>query len=141
MPSCKGGPVLGIKTDAKGLVAADSATQLWRCARTPDVCSPLVVDGLVYLCGDGILTCIDAKSGKEHYRERIHGGIYRGSPVYADGKVYLTCQDGNVTVVKAGTSFETVATNELSDNINATPVIADGRIYIRGWKSLYAIGE
>jgi outer membrane protein assembly factor BamB len=141
VPSCKGGPVLGIKPDAMGLVTADSSSEMWRYDRTPDVCSPLVVDGLVYLCGDGILTCIDAKTGKEYYKERVHGGIYRGSPVYADGKIYLPCQDGMVTVVLAGSKFEVLATNKLSDRINATLVIADAHIYIRGWDSLYAIGK
>lgn len=141
VPSCKGGPVLGIKPDATGLVTGDSSAELWRYNRTPDVCSPLVVDGLVYLCGDGILTCIDAKTGKEYYKERTHSGIFRGSPTYADGKVYLPCQDGTVTVVKAGKTFEVLATNELSDRINATLVVADGHIYIRGWESLYSIGK
>ena len=53
----------------------------------------------------------------------------------------MTCQDGTVTVVKAGTKFEVLAQNKLSDSINATPAIADGRIYIRGWDTLYAIGK
>jgi outer membrane protein assembly factor BamB len=141
VPSCKGGPVVGIKPDATGLVTSGSSAELWRYKRTPDVCCPLIADGLVYLCGDGLLTCLDAKTGKEYYRERTHGGTYRGSPVSADGKIYLSCQDGTVVVVKAGTKFEVLATNKLSDWFNATPVIADGSIYIRGWNSLYAIGK
>jgi outer membrane protein assembly factor BamB len=141
VPSCKNGPIVAIKPDAKGLVASGGGAELWRYKRTPDVCCPLIADGLVYLCGDGFLTCLDAKTGKEYYNERTHAGIYRGSPVYADGKIYLTCQDGTITVVKAGNKFEVLATNKLSDRINATPVIADGRIYIRGWDSLYAIGK
>ncbi len=141
VPSCKNGPIVGIKPDATGLVAPGSGAELWRYKRTPDVCCPLIVDGLVYLCGDGNLTCLDAKTGKEYYSERTHSGIFRASPVFADGKIYLTCQDGSVTVVKAGNKFEIVSTNKLSDRVNAIPVIADGRIYIRGWDSLYAIGK
>jgi outer membrane protein assembly factor BamB len=141
VPSCKNGPIVGIKPDATGLIASGSGAELWRYKRTPDVCCPLIADGLVYLCGDGNLTCLDAKTGKEYYSERTHSGIYRASPVCADGKIYLTCQDGTVTVVKAGNKFEVLATNKLSDRVNATPVIADGRIYIRGWDSLYAIGK
>jgi outer membrane protein assembly factor BamB len=96
----------------------------------------------VYLCGDGKLTCLDAKTGAAKYAdERTHSAIHRASPVYADGKVYLTAQDGVVTVVKAGAKFEILATNKLPDKINATPVIADGRIYIRGFDTLYAIGK
>ncbi len=142
VPSCKNGPIVGIKPDATGLVAPGSNAELWRYKHTPDVCCPLIVDGLVYLCDDGNLTCLDAKTGKENYvNERTHAGIHRGSPVFADGKIYLTAQDGTVTVVKAGPKFELLATNKLPDHINATPVIADGRIYLRGWDTLYAIGK
>jgi outer membrane protein assembly factor BamB len=141
VPSCKNGPVVAIKPNATGMVNTGNAAELWRYKRTPDVCCPLIADGLVYLCGDGNLACLDAKTGKEYYSERTHSGKYRGSPVAADGKIYLPCQDGTVTVVKAGTKFEVLATNKLPDYINATPVIADGRIYIRGWDSLYAIGK
>jgi outer membrane protein assembly factor BamB len=141
VPSCKNGPVVGIKPDASGLVTSGSASELWRYKRTPDVCCPLIVDGLVYLSGDGNLTCLDAKTGKEIYSERTHPHIHRASPVYADGKIYLTAQDGTTTVVKAGAKFEILATNKLSDKVNATPVIADGRIYLRGFDSLYAIGK
>jgi outer membrane protein assembly factor BamB len=108
---------------------------------TPDVPSPLVYGGLVYLCGEtGILTCLDAKSGKEHYRERIHSARYRASPVYADGRVYLTARDGTITVIKAGPKFEILAINRLPDQITASPAIAGGRIYLRGFKALYAVG-
>lgn len=141
VPSCKGGPILGIRPIAVGLVDSSGPNQVWRYNRTPDVCSPLVVDGLVYLCGDGILTCIDAKSGSELYKERIHSGIFRSTPVYADGKIFLPCQDGTVIVVKAGKTFEVIATNELADRINETLVVANSHIYIRGWESLYAIGN
>jgi outer membrane protein assembly factor BamB len=141
VPSCKNGPVVGLKPDATGLVAAGGAGELWRYEKTPDVCSPLVLDGLVYLCGDGNITCLDGKTGKKEYGEPIEGGIYRASPVYANGNIYLTSRNGAVTVVKAGKKFESVAVNKLPEKITASPVIVDGRIYLRGWDTLYAIGK
>jgi outer membrane protein assembly factor BamB len=142
VPSAKRGPVVGVKPDAKGLVMAGNKSEQWRRPNnTPDVSSPLVVDGLVYLAGEqGTLYCVDAKTGEEHYAERIHPARYRASPVYADGNVYVTARDGVVTVVKAGPKFEKVAENKLPDQIAASPVIAGGRIYLRGFKDLYAIG-
>jgi len=142
VPSAKQGPVVGLKPDAKGLVMAGNKSEKWRRPKdTPDVSSPLVVDGLVYLAGErGTLYCVDAKTGEEHYAERIHPARYRASPVYADGNVYVTARDGVVTVVKAGPKFEKVAENKLPDQIAASPVIAGGRIYLRGFKELYAIG-
>jgi outer membrane protein assembly factor BamB len=143
VPSAKNGPVVGVKPDATGLVMTDSPFEQWRRARnTPDVPSPLVQDGLVYLCGErGSLICLDAKTGKEYYQQRIHNALYRASPVYADGKVYLTARDGTFTVVKAGPKFQEVAVNKLPDEFTASPAIADGRIYLRGWKTLYAVRQ
>jgi outer membrane protein assembly factor BamB len=143
VPTAKNGPVVGVKPEAKGLITAGSEFEQWRRAKgTPDVSSPLIHDGLVYLCGEqGMLTCLDAKTGTPHYQERLHSGRYRGSPVYADGKIYLTCRDGTFTVVKAGPKFERLAEDRLPDDFAASPAIANGRIYLRGFRTLYAIGD
>jgi outer membrane protein assembly factor BamB len=145
VPTAKDGPVVGVKPEARGLIKTGSEFEQWRRNNgTPDVPSPLVHDGVVYLCReDGAkgLLCLDAKTGKELYPpQRIHSAIYRASPVYADGKVYLTARDGTVTVIKAGPKFEPLAENRLPDQITASPAIANGRIYLRGWEALYAIG-
>src|SRR5260370_41927524 len=142
VPSAKRGLVVGVKPDAKGDVGPMSKFEQWRRPKdTPDVSSPLLVDGLVYLCGEsGTLYCVDAKTGEEYYAERLHSARYRASPAYADGLVYCTARDGVVTVVKVGKKFEKVAENKLPDEIAASPVIADGKIYLRGFQDLYAIG-
>jgi outer membrane protein assembly factor BamB len=143
VPSAKGGPVVGVKPDAKGLLTSGSDGEQWRRLRdTPDVPSPLVYDGLVYLCREnGVLICMEARTGKQLYLEgNIHRTRYRASPVYADGKLYLTARDGTITVVKAGRKFEKLAVNRLPDQVSASPAISNGRIYIRGFKTLYAIG-
>jgi outer membrane protein assembly factor BamB len=141
VPSAKKGPVVGVKPTATGMVRAGSAQEQWRMSKnTPDVPSPLVFDGLVYLCGeDGVLRCLDAKSGEEHYAESLHKQRYRSSPVYADGKIYLTARDGVVSVVKAGPKFELLAVNRMDDAISASPAVSGGRIYLRGFKTLFAV--
>jgi len=142
VPSAKNGPVVALKPDAAGMVTAGSEYEQWRKTKnTPDVPSPLVHDGLVYLCREnGVLMCLDAKTGNQLYAESTHKQRHRGSPVYADGKIYLTARDGTVSVVKAGPKFQLLATNRLPDQISASPAIANGRIYLRGFKALYAIG-
>jgi outer membrane protein assembly factor BamB len=142
VPTAKNGPVVGVKPNAAGAVAAGSEYEQWRRPNnTPDVPSPLVHDGLVYLCREsGILLCMDAKTGKELYSQRIHNQRHRASPVYADGKVFCTARDGVITVVQAGPEFKILATNKLPDDFTASPVVVDGRIYLRGFKTLYAIG-
>ncbi|HEV3143666.1 MAG TPA: PQQ-binding-like beta-propeller repeat protein [Gemmataceae bacterium] len=143
VPTAKGGPVVAVKPDAKGLVGPGSEFEQWRKpSNTPDVPCPLAYDGLVYLCREtGVLICLDAKTGKEYYTEKTHSQRHRASPVYADGKVYLSARDGTITVVKAGPKFESLATNKLPITLTASPAISNGRIYIRGFETLYAISE
>jgi outer membrane protein assembly factor BamB len=138
----KGGPVIALKPGANGAVAAGSPFECWRIpAGAPDVSSPLLHDGLLYLCEEiGFLSCSDAKSGKEIYRERLPDpGPFRASPVLAEANIYLTGYTGTVTVVKAGQKLEIVAQNELADIFTASPAIANGRIYLHGYKGLYAL--
>jgi outer membrane protein assembly factor BamB len=87
------------------------------------------------------LTCLEAKTGNELYSERLHSARYRASPVYADGKIYCTSRDGVVSVIKAGPKFQLLAANRLPDQTAASPAIANGRIYVRGFQTLYAIGQ
>jgi outer membrane protein assembly factor BamB len=143
VPTAKNGPVIGVKPQAKGMITAGSSFEQWRKPLiTPDVPSPLVHDGLVYLCREmGILICMDAKTGKELYQERLHPARYRASPVYADGKIYCTSRDGWFSVVKAGPKYELLAVNRLPDQFAASPAISGGRIYLRGFEGLYAIGQ
>ncbi|MBI2823439.1 MAG: PQQ-binding-like beta-propeller repeat protein [Planctomycetia bacterium] len=142
VPSAKNGPVLGISPDAVGDISETEQGHVWtRPQNTPDVPSPLVHDGIVYLCREnGVLIAMDAKTGRQLYEERTEPQRHRASPVYADGKIYVTARNGVVTVVKAGLTFEILASNDLGEAISASPVISNGRIYVRSFDALYAIG-
>lgn len=143
VPSAKNGPVLALDPNAKGDITDTTEGHLWtRPRNTPDVPSPLVVDGLVYLCReDGTLLCLDAETGEEYYRKRGHADRHRASPVYVDGKILLTARDGTVTVVKPGKEFEILASNDMVESISSSPVVAGGRLYLRTFDALYSIGN
>jgi outer membrane protein assembly factor BamB len=143
VPTSRAGTVVAVKPGAAGLIRAGGPFELWRTASgSPEVPSPLVHGGLVYLGRDnGLLHCLDARTGAEVYRQRLRADHYRASPVLAAGRVYLVARGGTVTVVKAGRKFERLATNTLDDNFIASPAVANGRLYLRGFRSLYAIGE
>ena len=141
VPSAKNGPVLGINPAAAPGDITDSEWQIWKRQQgTPDVPSPIIHDGLVYLCREnGDLICLDAENGEQYYRERTHRHRHRASPVYANGHIYLTSRDGVITVVKAGPEFEVVASNAMGEDIAASPAIANGTLYLRSYQALYAI--
>ncbi|MCI0463689.1 MAG: PQQ-binding-like beta-propeller repeat protein [Gemmataceae bacterium] len=142
VPTAKNGPVVAVKPEATGVIRAGSSFEQWRRPKgTPDVPSPLIHNGLVYFCGErGMVTCLDAQTGKEYYQERGYNSLHRASPLYADGKIYLTARDGTFNVIKAGPKYELLATNKLPDSFTASPAISNGRIYLRGFDALYAIG-
>jgi outer membrane protein assembly factor BamB len=86
--------------------------------------------------------CLDAKTGKEIYGpERIKPGTYSSSPVLADGRIYVTNEEGLTSVVKAGPAFEIMAENPLNDYCLSSPAISDGQIFIRTATNLYSIGK
>ena len=106
--------------------------------------TPLIYGEYLYINNNmGTLICRNAKTGERIYQERIggKGGSYSASPVAADGKLYLTSEDGEVFVVKAGPKYELLSTNPMGEPLMATPAISDGMIFVRGQHNLFAIAE
>jgi len=134
-------PMLALKGGGRGDVTASHV--LWKFGSGPDVPTPVTDGTYVYVVNDrGIAFCLDARSGKEVYgRQRLRPGTYSGSPVLADGKIYITNEDGVTSVMKAGPSFEVLAENELDDYTLSSPAISKGQIFIRTGKALWAIGK
>jgi len=131
--------------DAKGDITGTPAV-IWKYDQdTPYVPSPLLFGDKIYFLkvNSGILSCFDAKTGKELYgRQRLEGvaSIY-ASPVGAKDRVYLTSRDGMTLVIKHGPTFEVLASNKLDDNIDASAALVENEVYLRGRKFLYCITE
>jgi outer membrane protein assembly factor BamB len=134
-------PLLALRAGGRGDVT--SSHVLWSTANGPDVPTPVTDGKYFYIVNDrGIVWCLDAKTGAEIYaQQRIKPGTYSGSPVLADGKLYITNEDGLTTVIAAGPKFEILAENALNDYTLSSPAISDGRIYIRTAGFLYSIGK
>lgn len=141
VPTAKRGSVLALRPDLRGDATASKDSRHWVLPRgTPDVPSPLIHAGFVYLASeDGVLTCLDAKTGDVVYRERVHVARHRASPIYANGHIYVPAFDGRVSVVKVGRQFELVEQNDLGSSLTASPVVSDGTLFIRTFESLWAI--
>ncbi len=143
VPSCKGGVTVAVDpSKASGTIDPGNSAEIWRLPKnTPDVPSPLLVGDHVYIMGErGVLSCYEAKTGKNIYSEKVTNMRHRANPLHADGKIYLTGRDGVVVVVKPGPNFEILATNKLPDTFTASPAVSGGRIYLRGFQYLWAIG-
>ena len=116
---------------------------IWRSTKTgPFVPSPIVVGEYFYMANDqGVLTCLDGATGKEHYRERLPTGRMRPSPVAWGDKVCFLGLDGSATVVQAGKEFKVLAKNKLGEDLAASPALAGGRLFLRGAGHLWCFGD
>jgi len=133
-----GNYVVAIEPPASGHGKATVKYEVKKSA--PYVPAPLAYGDLVFLWSDGgIVTCIDAKTGEEHWRERV-GGNFFSSPVCIDGKLYNTSRDGHVTVLRAGDRFEKLGGSDFNELIHATPAVSGGKIFYRTFDHLISIG-
>lgn len=134
-------PLLALRAGGRGDVTKSHL--LWSYTNGPDVPTPVTDGRYFYIVNDkGIMWCLNAKTGEEVYGgKRLKPGTYSGSPVLADGKIYVTNEDGVTSVVKAGAEFEILAENDHGEYCLSSPAISDGQIFIRTSNHLYAIGS
>jgi outer membrane protein assembly factor BamB len=133
----------GDLTLPEGKTASDAI--VWsRVGRGSYMPTPLVYDGVLYvLANNGLLDAYDLRTGEEVYRQRLPlvGSGFSASPVAADGKLYLSNEDGEILVIAAGRKFESLATNSMGELLMATPALSEGVMYVRASQSLFAVGR
>jgi outer membrane protein assembly factor BamB len=110
---------------------------VWKGAQLgADTPTPVVHGGKIYTVARNILKCGDVGSGKQEWDLRVTGP-FSASPIFADGKLFLVSETGNVIVIKPGPEPKILATNELKETILATPAVADGAIFLRSDQHLW----
>ena len=143
-------PIFVVKPDAAGdltLPAGETSNAgvAWsKNARGPYMPTPLAYQGVLYvLANNGLFDAIDLQTGKDIYRQRLPnvGNGFSASPVAADGKIYLSNEDGEMLVVGAGQTFSHIATNSMGDLLMATPALSESVMYVRTATGLVAIGR
>ena len=143
-------PVFAVRPGARGDLTLpkgeDHSTQVaWsKTGRGSYMPTPLAYRGLLYvLANNGVLDAYDLATGQEIYRQRLPlvGSGYSASPVAADGKIYLSNEDGEMLVVEAGPAFKLIATNSIGETLMATPALSEGVMYVRARSTLFAIGQ
>jgi outer membrane protein assembly factor BamB len=131
--------LLAVRPTGKGDVTSSHVA--WRYERgVPLTPSPVVAQGHLYMVSDnGIVTSLDAVTGKENWRARL-GGSYSASPVFADGKVWFLSEEGETTVLLAGArEFKKVAVNQLDGRFLASMAVSAGALFLRSDTHLYRI--
>ncbi len=133
-------PVIAIRPGGRGDVT--QSHKAWEFSRGPDVPSPISDGTHVFLVTDnGVVHALDAKTGNPVWGpSRLKSGTYSASPILAEGRVYVTNEEGLTSVFAAGPSFELLAENPLDDYTLSSPAVSQGQIFLRTAKHLFAIG-
>jgi outer membrane protein assembly factor BamB len=143
-------PIFVVRPGAKGNItlgggATSNEAVVWsRTNRGSYMPTPLAYKGILYvLANNGQFDAYDLQTGREIYRQRLStiGNGFSASPVAADGKIYLSNEDGDIVVVAAGPKFEQIGVNPLGELVMASPALSRGVMYVRTVRSLFAIGR
>ncbi len=145
----KQSPIIAVKSNAKGdITLAEKETTneyiAWSVPRGASYMGTMLIVGdyLYNAAWNGVLTCLNAKTGEEIYREKAgDGNSYTSSPVAADGKIYIGDDSGTIYVIQADPEFKLLAKNNLNDVFMTTPAITENMIYFRTLKYLIAAGK
>jgi outer membrane protein assembly factor BamB len=134
--------ILAIRPSGEGALT-DSALAWSEPRGAPEVTTPLEYRGRVYAMNSGgIVTCLEAKTGKVLYRGRVNApGPYFASPVAAGGKVFVASAEGVVSVLGAGDTLEVLANNDLGEPVYGTPAVVGSTLYVRSARGLWAFGR
>lgn len=103
---------------------------------TPSMLS--VGDDLYFISDNGIVSCVNAQTGKVHWTHRLDGG-FSASPVLAEGRIYFQSEEGMGYVIKAGEAFESLAENDLGERSLASYAVTDHALFIRTQSHLFKI--
>ncbi len=143
-------PLYAIRPEASGDISLatgsrTSAGVVWSQERNGSYLqTPVAYMGIVYAgTNAGVFKAYDSKSGERFYEQRLGSGTtgFTSSPVAADGKIYVTSEEGETYVIRHGRAFELLARNTVGEIVLATPAISDGAIYIRARGHIVAVGE
>ena len=143
-----GRPLFAVKAGASGDITLKGGARLndgvaWSLPNAgPATPSPLLYDGYVYVLEDrgGLVSCYDAGTGKQVYKERVPGASgFTSSPWAYDGKVFCLDDAGTTHVLKAGPEFKVLAENAIDEMCWSSPAAAAGALFLRTVDHLYCI--
>jgi outer membrane protein assembly factor BamB len=141
-------PIFAIRPGAAGDISlkpgetANSQVAWGRLRGGPYMPTPIAYGEYFYTIGNsGMVTCYEAATGKEVYKERLGGTSYTASPVAADGRIYFISEQGEGRVLKAGPEFDLLAVNPIGEVCMATPAISGGVLFVRTKDALIALGR
>ena len=136
-----------VAIDATGSGDVTQTHELWRSDIGAGFSSPLLADGKLFVVDNSAnMHALDPATGEEIWELNV-GRVGKGSPVFADGKIYLTTVNGRFTIARVGDEegeildAEQLRIGRRRPEIYGSPAISDGRIFFTTEEGLYALGS
>lgn len=131
----------GVFVDASGMGDVTTTNVKWKLPNLSEaLSSPVIVgDHLYRLQSPATLKCVELKTGKVVYSEKLEGVSGSASPVAVKDRIYFA-SGGKSFVIAAGPKFELLATNDLGEPSAASPAVSGGRLILKGNKHLFCLG-
>jgi outer membrane protein assembly factor BamB len=132
--------ILAIRPDGTGNVTKTRVA--WRdTVGAAYVPSPIVIgEYFIVVADNGVASCFIAATGEKMWRERLPGS-HSASILTANGLAYFVSDEGIVSVVKPGPTFDVIAQSELGEKVTASPAVYDNQLFIRGEKHLFCLAK
>ena len=129
-----------VRPDGKGDVTTTNV--IWKFSENvPGISTPVISNGMIFMINEkGILSCLDAKTGKLIWKEKLQGSYsFNFAPASIEGNIFLTDMDGVTTVIKADKKFQIVSKNKLEGKFIARLVVSENSLFIRSDTHIYRI--
>ncbi len=132
--------IFAIRLDGEGDITESHVA--WKISKqVPTMPSPVIAGDAIYFINDtGVASCAKGSDGTVLWTKRISGN-YASSPMYADGKIYFSSQEGKTTVLRHGDKYDEIAVNSLDGQLMASPAIIGESLLLRTNSNLYRIGK
>jgi outer membrane protein assembly factor BamB len=133
-----GANLLAMRPDGTGDITKSHIVWTYK-KSVPKHGSQLLVDDLIYMVSDdGVASCLEAKTGKKVWIQRL-GGKYSASPIYAGGRIYFFSEKGVCPVITTGRDYKLLATPTLKEGFMASPAVLDNAFIFRTIHHLYRV--
>ena len=146
MDTTEMGMIAAVDATKSGTLAVDAFK--WRTRGfLPSFASPVMDDARLYTVDNSaIVGAFDLKTGARLWEKSL-GTLQKGSPLLADGKLYVGTENGKFYILRpSATGVEVLdedllGTEQTPEPIVASPIVADGRVYVTSMEATYAIGK
>jgi outer membrane protein assembly factor BamB len=149
----KRAPVYAVKAGEKG--AVEKSELAWVSSAetnnkdvSSDVSTPLFYKGRFYVLNSDrkAVSCVEPKTGKVFWEQRIDGGAkIESSPTAGDGKIYFQDMRAKLTILAAGDEPKVIFSGSMADgeerDVRSSIALSDGNLFIRTTGMLYCAGS